>query len=128
MREFAYGIGIVLLLTLVAQAVIYCTDLPMWNEVEKHADGFVYDYTTIDKGLSTLILYDKDSTYVCEVLLDHQEKKCAIFGEHKLLAGSINHFKSKKLYKIFVKKIPEDDIEIAEDYKETVLEQLKRME
>lgn len=132
MREFTSGIGIpvviVLLFTLVVETVIYHTDLSMWNGVEKHADEFVYDHTSIDKWLSTLILYDKDSTYVCEVLLDHQEKKCSVFSEHKLLASSINHFKSKKLYKIFVKKIPEDDIEIAEDYKETVLEHLKRME
>ena len=78
--------------------------------------------------MSTLNLYDKDSTYVCEVLLDHHDKDCAVFGDHELLASSFNHFKSKKLYKIFVQKIPKEDIERIEEEKVTVLERLKRME
>jgi hypothetical protein len=132
MKELTFGFGIpiiiVLVITLIVQITVYFTDRPMWNEVEKHADEFVYDYTSSDKWLSTLILYDKDSTYVCEALLDHREKDCTIFGDHELLASSFNHFKSKKLYKTFVQKIPKEDFELIKEKKETVLEHLKRME
>lgn len=132
MKELTFGFGIpiiiVLVITLIVQIAVYFTDRPMWNEVEKHADEFVYDYTSSDKWLSTLILYDKDSTYVCEALLDHHDKDCAIFGDHELLASSFNHFKSKKMYKTFVQKIPKEDLELIEEKKETVLEHLKRME
>jgi len=131
MKELTLGFGvpiiIVLVITLIVQAITYFSDLPMWNQVEKHADEFIYDHTSIDKSLSTLILYDKDSTYVCEVLLSHRDKDCSVFGKHELLASSFNHFKSKKLYKIFVQKIPKEDIELIEEEKVTVLDRLKRM-
>lgn len=101
-------------------------DKSVWNEVEKHADEFVYENST-DGRLHTLKLYDKDSTYVCEVFLSSMTHSASVFNDMNCVASSANRYRSKRAYKYFITKVPEENINTGTKKDET-LEHFKQMD
>ena len=103
------------------------SDLKVWKEVDKHADEFVYDHTSDDGWLSSFILYDKDSTYVCDVLLNNIDNRASVFNDHTCIASRFNTMYSKRVYKKLVKNVPVEDLP-NNSVKDETLEHFKKME
>lgn len=132
MKQFkVFFIGVILpLLAVLLTVNIWSSnaDLKVWKEVNKHADEFVYDHTSDDGWISSFILYDKDSTYVCDILLDNRDKKTSVFNGHTCIASRFNTMYSNKVYKKLIKNIPENDICRAVDVRDKTLEHFKQIE
>lgn len=94
---------------LIANIVSSSFDKKVWDNVDKHLDEFVYDHST-SHTYHKFILYDKDSTYVCEILLNSSMKYSAVFDDMELVASSVNKFRSGMVYKKLIQKVPEENI------------------
>ena len=119
-------ISIPLIVILICNIYIATIDRVVWNEVTKHADEFVFDHTSFDGEYITMKLYDKDSVYVCEAFMTVRNHRVTIFKDRELLASSFNIFKSKKMYKLLIKNVPEGVI-VKHNVKDEVLQKLKTL-
>jgi len=128
LQNIIISFGLPLIVFLICGIYIATADREVWSEVTKHADEFVYDHDSFDGNYITMKLYDKDSTYVCEAFMSVKDRKTAIFKDRDLLAGSFNRFKSKKMYKLLLKNVPEDIIAKSNfKVKDEVLQKLKTL-
>jgi len=100
----------VCIILVVVHLISSTTDIKVWKALEKHTDEFVYESTSMNGRLSTVILYDTDSSYVCEVLLDHHNKKTSVFNKMSIIASSFNVKYSKRIYKSLVGLVPKKEI------------------
>lgn len=94
---------------LIMNIILSSFDKKVWDNVDKHLDEFVYDHTT-SNTYHKFILYDKDSTYVCEILLNSSMKYSAVFDDMELVASSVNKFRSGRVYKKLIQRVPEENI------------------
>ena len=101
------------------------SDTRVWNNVDKHLDEFVYDHSSVSKYYHTFNLYDDDSTYVCSAFLNSRYGEVSIFYDDEIIASSINKFRSKRVYKTLIQKVP-NEVNNTNRKKET-LEHFKNM-
>jgi len=110
---------------LIVNIVSSSFDKKMWDNVDKHLDEFVYDHTT-SHTYHKFILYDRDSTYICEILLNSVMEYSAVFDDMELVASSVNKFRSGRVYKKLIQKVPEENIYKSKAKDET-LKKFERM-
>lgn len=94
---------------LIMNIVLSSFDKKVWDNVDEHLDEFVYDHTT-SHTYHKFILYDEDSTYVCEILLNSSIECSAVFDDMELVASSVNKFRSGRVYKKLIQRVPEENI------------------
>ena len=120
------SIGIPLLVIAICSIFVANIDRNIWTEVTKHSDEFVFDHESFNGNYIVMKLYDRDSTYVCEAFMSVRDRKTAIFNDTDLLASSANSFRSRKMYKLLVKNVPEGVI-VKNNVKENTLKKLKSL-
>lgn len=109
------------------------TDIKVWRGVENHLDELVYDHSSdFGNGLSchTFKLYDKNSTFVCSVFISNfpGKRTCIFDDEGDIVASSFNYYKSKKMYKTLIQRVPAENIPDTMTSRENILNKISQME
>ena len=101
------AIGLVVIASL---SIISLSDYKIWNNVIENCDNFELEY---DNGqYASFVLYDTiypDSTYICTVFLNCDEKRASIFYGDKCIVPSINFSKSHEAFNLFYEKACRDN-------------------
>ena len=88
-------------------------DLSIWKGVEEHLDEFVFDHASSElfgHGYYVFKLYDEENTFICKVCLDEKFHDASVHNDISLVGSSNNYFKSKKVYNVLIKRVPDEFI------------------
>lgn len=129
MKSFIiFLIGTVCACFVIPFTVSYFSDYKIWNEVIEHIDEFEIEHISDDGRFVSCNLYDKDSTFVCEVLLYAPFKQASVHKDMTLIANSFNCIKSKKVFNTLYARVPEEQRWKGISKKEEVFNHLKEMD